>query len=494
MAQVRVEVLTGPPGCGKSHRMREEAVRSPGRYLFFAPTIPLIHEQVSRFREDAQREGKNIALFEAHSGRKGRPVQYWLDEAIEAIEAGNSQHAVVLTTHDALMTRDLSRFAGWHARIDEAPNSARSGKVNIGQTWQWFDARFNLSPVGDTGWSSVHLKGAAPSWPEINQDALLKPLRDFIKLTDSPSGVLVQTTAWKGVKSLKWWSIWVPTALRDFATIKVAGASYHTSLGALVTRRMFGDEVEFADVPVPMARAPGPRTVSIHFFTRTHEPTSSFWDESEGRRMLKQVADYLEHQVPSLGFWSGNVEVLKLLEWRARGDSILPKVLGQNKWRDQTSCAFIYSSGPTPEDEPLQLKFGITDEEIRIAREDEDILQFAMRGALRNRDFEGTYDIYLYTEEQAKRLGQRLEASNVGTVRLVPVVEAGILDASVGSRAAHRAKSRKTSTAATDLVLNPKTGRMVQSKSLSRAVQRERKNPAPRPRGRPRKDAGRPSD
>ena len=29
-----VEVLTGPPGCGKSYEMRREAIRKKGLYLF----------------------------------------------------------------------------------------------------------------------------------------------------------------------------------------------------------------------------------------------------------------------------------------------------------------------------------------------------------------------------------------------------------------------------------------------------------------------------
>ncbi|WP_206749931.1 hypothetical protein, partial [Salmonella enterica] len=40
---------------------------------------------------------------------------------------------------------------------------------------------------------------------------------------------------------------------------------------------------------------------------------------------------------------------------------------------------------------------GITDAQIERAREEEDVLQFVMRGAIRKRDFGGDYDIYLYT-------------------------------------------------------------------------------------------------
>jgi hypothetical protein len=121
--------------------------------------------------------------------------------------------------------------------------------------------------------------------------------------------------------------------------------------------------------------------------------------------MVKVVCDYLGSNVPGLGFWSGNAEVLKLMEWRLPGESVKPKVAGQNRWRDLTTCALIYSSGETEDDRPLVDMFGLTEDQIRRAREDEDILQFVMRGALRKTDFEGVFHAYLYTEEQASLKG-----------------------------------------------------------------------------------------
>ena len=102
---------------------------------------------------------------------------------------------------------------------------------------------------------------------------------------------------------------------------------------------------------------------------------------------------------------------------------------GLNEYRDQTSCAYIYSSKPTKDDEPIMELFGLTADEIRVAREDEDVLQFAMRGAIRNADFGGDYDIYLYRKRQAETLVAQLSASGVGqSVVLVPVPGVGIMD------------------------------------------------------------------
>ena len=66
-----VEVLTGPPGCGKSTRLREDAINTVGRYVFFLPTIPLIREQVDAFRA----ADPSIQLHEAHSDKGRGSVQ-----------------------------------------------------------------------------------------------------------------------------------------------------------------------------------------------------------------------------------------------------------------------------------------------------------------------------------------------------------------------------------------------------------------------------------
>ena len=50
---VKVEVLTGPQGGGKSETMRREAIATKGLYLFASPIIDLIDEQSGDFFRDA---------------------------------------------------------------------------------------------------------------------------------------------------------------------------------------------------------------------------------------------------------------------------------------------------------------------------------------------------------------------------------------------------------------------------------------------------------
>jgi hypothetical protein len=210
--------------------------------------------------------------------------------------------------------------------------------------------------------------------------------------------------------------------------VLIAGASYGTSLGGLVAQRWLPMQLRLKNRQL-LAPRTGQPSVKIHYFTSGHEGTTALWNTSPGRAMIVPICDYLAKLNPALGFWSANAEVQNLLEHRVPGGPIKPKVAGLNEYVDKTSCAFIYSAKATMDDAPLKSLFGISDEEIRAAREDEDVLQFAMRGAIRRSDFDKDYDIYVYSLRQAQTLKDQLDASGIGTTTLFPVFEAKIMDA-----------------------------------------------------------------
>ena len=117
------------------------------------------------------------------------------------------------------------------------------------------------------------------------------------------------------------------------------------------------------------------------------------------------------------------------MDHRLKAKFIRPLAMGLNKHRGARDCAFIYSAKATSEDKPVMDVFGLTKADFRHAREDDAIAQFVMRGAIRNLDYNESYAIYLYGEKQAERLRDHLLKIGFTTVQLIPVDEAGIMDA-----------------------------------------------------------------
>jgi hypothetical protein len=160
---MKVEVLTGPQGGGKTREMRNAALASAGRYLFAAPTIELIEELEAEFRKT-----RGIEVRAAHSKSKGRgTAKERLAFARDEIVRSGIQHAILLTTHETLMAADLSGFAGWHARIDEAPAAVQAGRIDIRLLRKWFKATFDLTGAPRSEWSALSLKGKAADWKAV---------------------------------------------------------------------------------------------------------------------------------------------------------------------------------------------------------------------------------------------------------------------------------------------------------------------------------------
>lgn len=420
---MKVEVLTGVPGCGKSYDLRQEAIQNPGLYLFAYPSILLIEEQLAAFKAETA-----IPVVEAHSEALGSgTVQNRLERHQGYFETNNIGHAIVLMTHEGLMGADLSAFGDWHVRIDEVPNTIQSGVVHAPASADFLKRAIAIYPVGSHGWGELRLLGGKQSWSALANDDLFRPLAEMMKQASRRHGVFVDTPDWKD--SFGWCSIWPLASLAHCKSVKIAAASFDISLGAVVAKQWEAASVWFDPKDKSRTRTKEP-AVRVHYFTQSHEGNTAFWATRRGSRFIVKICDFLAAKEPNLGFWAANDVAERLFDHRLNGKPISPKSAGLNVHDDETTCALIYSSKALPGDKPAQALFGITDADILRAREEEDILQFVMRGAIRRCDFDGDYDIYLYSKRQAELVAQKLEASGIGkSVDLVPEPGAGIMDA-----------------------------------------------------------------
>jgi hypothetical protein len=508
---VRVEVLVGPPGCGKTQELLAEMAGVAGRYVFALPTTELVEEKLADLRREAEERGTEPMVRAVHSRAPGRTsvgVARAISEAVE--ELSLLPHVVLLVTHEGLMAADFSSAAatGWHARVDEVPSAAVAGELRIPSSGRFFEAVYDLAPVETKGRHRVSLSADAPGLADIMADDLVSGLAAFHKRAKSPQGVFVDVADWRDARdrgrAVKWWSAWTPADLAPFATATIAASGFFHSLTHLATRKWFADDVEFVRRDLGTAAPRRERRVVLRYFTRGHRASTEWWVPSgrgkadnpeqkrEGKRCLAAVCRYLEG-VANLGYWSGNEAVVSYFEERLPGEQVRPKVAGSNAYRHHTSCALVYSSKARPEDAILLDVFGLTREEVERAREREDIWQFAMRGAIREAEFDGTYEVYLYDRWQAEALAAMLREEGVADDIVVEAVEAaGILDVQrprPGPKAG--AKTAASGKTFEEREAERRAGDRLR-KQRQRAKQREEKAAAGtlRARGRPRSASG----
>jgi hypothetical protein len=468
---------------------------SAERWIVALPRTALIDEQAAALSKNVL-QGRLPAVVKAiHSdqpgkkGNVGRRVQDTLRDHAA------SEHAIILLTHEALLDLDPLLLRGWGVQVDEIPESGvLSGWFAAGIGWSTLAGLYRLVPVSDaSSWCRVEPRDDVdlPTLGEVFNDPS-KTLVAFHKAVRSRERtVYVDVASWEDAKKkVRWYSCWTPAALLEHASsVTFAGAGVFDSLMYHAAQQTSAGSIKFEPIDIG---AQNPRTaqptVVIYYYTR-HLGGTTWWQTDEGSRCLVAISRHLE-AIKFKGYWSGNDVVRPYFRHRfPPALECQPKVAGTNSLRHHTQCAFFYSNKSQAADDAVLEVLGLDCDAIRRAREDEDIVQFFFRGAVREGAFGGTYEVHLYSLDQAERLKEYLRSEGItDDVRLIGVDAAGIMEVQ-----RPEAKVSSQPTQANSLTTQQRAERKkAQARERSQRGRDEEKaakmaNGTARPRGRPRK-------
>jgi hypothetical protein len=481
---MKLHIYSGPPGSNKTNTCKSAITSTPGPYLVALPRIDLIREYADDLRARAGTDAA-IAIVEAHSKSSGvGGVDRKIADALA--KHRDHAHAVVLITHEGLMTLDRMAVRGWHVIVDEVPSSGvSSGTLNVSASIMALEQVYDLEPISGTGHAVLTANASTPGRRDVAHDDLMAKLPALHKKILGKQDVVVNFATWNDLRARQgdftWWSVWTLLDLKEAQSVTIAAAGYETSLLHLVTEKLHPGAIRMVRTPLQNPSI-HPRTIRIHFFTQGHRGSSAFWDTDPGRTCLNKICRYL--QTVEIGYWSGNDVVRAYCHDWIGGEKILPRAEGTNSLRHHTSCAYIYSAKATPQDSVLATLFGISTNQIERAREIEDLVQLTFRGSLRDPQAQGIFDAYLYDRHQAEQLATYIRDNNLGIGELVPVVEAGIMDVAREAKGAG-SKPRRAATAPRRRRMTVEERREADRGRKQRARAAERADCPPRGRGRP---------
>lgn len=425
---LNLTLVTGRPGVGKSEYLLNKVLQEPGLYVIAQPRQDLIEETKARLLAKTSLSNCRPEIIVIHGTNKPDPKRS-VSSLIKTApkDYGSLHHVVVFTTHEGIMSSDMSGFTGWQMLMDEVANPIKSKSLAIPVVAKQLSEYITLEPTGCHGWSNARLRSDAPSQGHIHLDKAFKELAELFKIMRSQRTLWLKTTDlmefYFKPRKLRWFTYWDLRMLSAFDSITVAGAGFKNS----ILCKAMGASLNIKELPVVRPQTGSPK-VKVRYFTRGHRSSTEFWKATDGIRCLKAVADFYAKDPDTSYYWSANGEVDKVIQSSMKGLSVRPKQEGTNTLMSYRRCVFLYSSKMLPEDQPTSHILNITRSDFEEAREFEDIRQFLMRGAIRDPGFSGEYTIDVYDERQAQMVGEYLQELGLGTAELVPLMEGGIMD------------------------------------------------------------------
>ena len=294
-------IYSGPPGSQKTRTMLRRMLDQPARYLLAAPRTALLDEHADFLRHEARARGMTIRIEVVHAAQGLPDVPRRIADACQSLS--QEAHVVLLVTHEALRSIDLSPFTAadalWHVRVDEVPDALASGTFKAPAAAQYLETVYDLAPTDVKGWWRATLKPDAPAPRALMADTHLRDLVAFDKRARAHQGggALVDVGDWRDAtlkgRTVHWYSAWTPAALNGFASVEMAGANFRTSLCGLASQRLDAGQVEYIEECLGAGQRQAKPTVILRYFTHAHTGSTTWWADGPGKEHLNKVVRHL---------------------------------------------------------------------------------------------------------------------------------------------------------------------------------------------------------
>ena len=126
--------------------MLSETLNTSGLYLIASPRTDLIEEQAAWLSGEVQARRLQAVIQPIHSDQPSQrgTVSRRVSDALN--NHAQASHAIVIVTHEALMSLDPALIEGWHVCIDEGPDCVQSGTFSATAIWSTLDRLYVESP------------------------------------------------------------------------------------------------------------------------------------------------------------------------------------------------------------------------------------------------------------------------------------------------------------------------------------------------------------
>ncbi|MEG1451768.1 hypothetical protein [Brevundimonas sp.] len=383
---------SGRCGDGKTYSYLRHIAANKGCYIIAFDRVDIMKQRAAELEAMSMKPTIITINEKARHGFKS------VVEAIENIPndyTTDGTHFVIMITHQSMLcSRFSSAFSDWELVIDEDFSIFQSAQWNTGSRLTHFHDQFQHQPTDDPSLYRISRSQSQRITAYAADDTISDAVKDFRRLVERQDVFSYSNDP----DSFSWWSVWSFEELKHFKRVTILANAYPEKLSFKIGSIV--QNVKFVPHHRPTTRHWTSRPVTIRYFSE-ESGSRTYFESDVGQRNLSRIARWSRNAASPLTYSSKN----SYIEDNLGGTEIKPLSTGRNDLQTYDRGVFVYSAQASNDEVVLLERMTdgkITRQDIKRDRELEAIAQFALRGTLRNPTHQGTFELCLFSKEQAE--------------------------------------------------------------------------------------------
>lgn len=444
---MKIYIDESPTGSGKTRRVIQSITKHNCKVLFVTERVKSFEELDAWIRAEARRQSTAPVVESVNCS-----IQTRLGSVSRQVEAlpdrhRDTDHIIVIITHTAMLSSDLTDFQGWEIIVDEVPTFLDFGEKCTHLDAAFFHQHYYQIPIHEA-WSVVLPTddGLAITPADVRSDeshAHLSVFHQRVLESSDPNSrraVLCNLVDWSAMqdKNVKWcWaSAFSLTELASFSQVTFLGNRFRGDVGAQISETLGCVKINWELMPsLKGERQFQSRPVHIRYFSETRSASRNLFGLKEGQAVLTEIGKYLarvlgqqEHiwtandQAPTDDFGFRSPKQALCGAGMDGTKYLSPRQAGTNAHKSVSHAAIIYSAKASPNQVALLKLMGIERSAWERSVEHEAILQFVTRTSIRDADNCSPVHLWVFDRDQALYLKTYFDGLGYvsATMSLVP--------------------------------------------------------------------------
>jgi len=421
---LRVDYIDAECGAGKSYQTLQRIAKEGGCYVYACDKVLNIDQRRDELIKILGKDVANWNIVDVYYNKKteaGNDLQMsivvQLNQTWQSLrDTGRKEKTVIFISHVALKRYQLWQdWSDFELIIDEVPEITYTYSKNFKDT---FDVFRRYVCIGEEDGSAYELDLTSAGIEAVNsnsQDTLVQTFMPILQqIYYKNTKVWVKKNDWsvETPGKIHFFTVFTPKNLEGFKRVLLLGDQCSEMTITHTWKNIWN--VEFVRQEFTPTRKPRIKPVKerckVYYFDKNRP---SIKRAAAASQPANRIAEYLKSNEPETVLWTLNEKARsnakRLDELLGEDNSMSPKAHGVNDKQHYKAALWLAAMNPREDQAKQYAEYaGMSREDIIKDRELNAIYQFVMRTNLRDWDSSEFVNLYVWSEDQAAYLKERL--------------------------------------------------------------------------------------